>query len=419
MIKKILLSALFFRLILSFGPYHPDLGNHLDWGIKFWQLGPKNFYENLFWQVSWANQPPGTIYLFAFIRKIYEGIFAIFWWLNLKIPLFPSFIIPILEKRLYVCLIKLPAILADLGIAFLIYRFVEELKGQKAAKLAAAIFLFNPASWYISAVWGQTDSIINFLVLWSVYLFWRKKSLPSVFVYFLSLYFKGSLIIFLPVILILLLKAKDLWWKKLLAIGGSLIFLSYLSFPFVKWMTPIPWIYHLYQDRIFGHQGNMLTANAFNFWALIFGIDFTKNDFGLFLGLTFRKWGQWLFVLSSLPVCFYLLKKKLNITLVFWSFAIISFSSFLFLTNMHERYLYPIFPYITILMFIVSKFNLFYLLISFNFFLNLYHLWYIPDILNFRLIYTPITIRFFSLFNLFLIFWIYLAFFRFLRLKKI
>jgi len=329
-IKKILLSALFFRLILSFGPYHPDLGNHLDWGIKFWQLGPKNFYENLFWQVSWANQPPGTIYLFAFIRKIYEGIFAIFWWLNLKIPLFPSFIIPILEKRLYVCLIKLPAILADLGIAFLIYRFVEELKGQKAAKLAAAIFLFNPASWYISAVWGQTDSIINFLVLWSVYLFWRKKSLPSVFVYFLSLYFKGSLIIFLPVILILLLKAKDLWWKKLLAIGGSLIFLSYLSFPFVKWMTPIPWIYHLYQDRIFGHQGNMLTANAFNFWALIFGIDFTKNDFGLFLGLTFRKWGQWLFVLSSLPVCFYLLKKKLNITLVFWSFAIISFSSFLF-----------------------------------------------------------------------------------------
>ena len=33
-----------------------DLGNHLDWGAKFWEIGPARFYEYQFWQVSWPNQ---------------------------------------------------------------------------------------------------------------------------------------------------------------------------------------------------------------------------------------------------------------------------------------------------------------------------------------------------------------------------
>lgn len=419
MIKKLLILAFGLRLFLSFGPYHPDLGNHLDWGIKFWQVGPKNFYENTFWQVSWANQPPGTIYLFALMRKIYEVIFAVFWWLNLKIPVFPSNIIPFLENKLYISLVKLPSILADLGISCLIYRFILKLKNQKTANLAALIFLFNPVVWYNSAVWGQTDSIISFFGLWAVYLFWRQKPFQASFVYFLSLYFKGSLLIFFPIVFILLFKSRISWRKKIIALLVPILILAYLSFPFVKWMEPLPWLYHLYRDRIFSHQGNMLTANAFNFWALLFGIDFTRNDLGLFLGLSLKTWGQILFGLTLLPVLAGLFFKKVEIKLALWSLAVVSLTSFIFLTNMHERYLFPAFPYLTIMIFLFPNLKSFYLILSLIFWLNLYHLWYIPDFFGLRLIYSLSVIRTFSLINLFLTFWFLFCYFRFLRPKKL
>lgn len=407
------------RLVLSFGSSHPDLGNHLDWGVKFWELGPKNFYENLFWQVSWANQPPGSIYLFALIRKIYELIFGLSWWLNLKIPLFPSTLIPLFQEKLYVSLIKLPSILADLGIAALVYKFVAELKNKKRAKLAALVFLLNPVSWYNSAIWGQTDAIINFFGLWSIYLFWKKHPLWAIFIYFLSLYFKGSLIIFAPLVAILLLKAKTEWWKKLFILVTSPFFLAYLSLPFVKWMGPIPWLYHLYRDRVFGHQGNMLTANAFNLWALIFGIDFTRNDLGVFLGLTYKTWGQFLFGSVLLPVLAALTVKKSEIKLILWSLVILSLTSFVFLTNMHERYLYPVFPYFTILVFLSPNLGFQYFLLSLSAGLNLYHLWYVPEIFGLRNLFCPLMIQGFSFLNLALAVYFLFSYFRNLRLKKL
>jgi len=419
MIKKIFVAALFFRLVLSFGPYHPDLGNHLDWGIKFWSLGPKYFYENLFWQVSWANQPPGTIYIFALMRKIYEGIFAFFWWLNLNFPVFPSNIIPFLQDRLYVLLVKLPAMAADLGMAYLIYKFVGSLRTERWGKVAAGVFLFNPVVWYNSAVWGQTDALVNFFGLWSVYLFWRRKTLLGLTIFLFSLYFKGSLLIFLPVILILAFKNKGVWWRKILVFVFVPILLAYLSFPFVRWMTPVPWLYHLYRDRVFGHQGNMLTANAFNLWAAIFGVDFSKNDLGTFLGLNYKVWGQFLLALVFFPVLVNLLIKKLKFEEIFWSLATFGFASFLFLTNMHERYLYPVFPFLTILLFLYPPLKHFYVFLSLGVFLNLYHLWYVPDILGLRHIFVPVTIRLFSVINLIFFGWFILLFLRFLRFKKV
>ncbi len=414
-----LLGAGLLRLWLVFGPWHPDLGNHLDWGIKFWEVGPKAFYENLFWRVSWANQPPGTVYLFAFLRKIYEIIFAVFWWLNLKVPVFPSGVIPLLENKLYIALVKLPAVLADFGIASLIYRFVGELKNKKLGQIAALVFLFNPVVWYNSALWGQTDAIISFFAMLSFYLLWKKRFFWSVLSFFASFYFKGSLLIFLPIFLIYFLKAELAWWKKIVYLIVQPVIFAYLSWPFVRWMTPLPWLYHLYKDRIFGHQGNMLTANAFNLWALLFGIDFSRDDLGLFLNLTFNKWGMLISGLLILPALLKLVLKKIDIKIVFGSLVLISFASFVFLTNMHERYLYPAIPYLTILVFLFLNLKWFYWLLSTVFLLNLYHLFYVPGINFVRAIYSPLTIKIFSIINLGIFFFFFYFFFRFFKTKKV
>ena len=59
---------------------------------------------------------------------------------------------------LVVFLIKLPAILADVGLAWLVVTMLQGRPIQFRLGVAAMI-LFNPALWYLSAVWGQTDAI--------------------------------------------------------------------------------------------------------------------------------------------------------------------------------------------------------------------------------------------------------------------
>lgn len=418
--KKILILAFLLRILLSFSVYHPDLGNHLDWGEKFWQLGVNNLYENTIWKVSWVNQPPGTVYIFALMRKIYEVIFSVVWWLNVTIPIFPSIIIPFMEQRLYVSLVKLPSILADLGIAIIIYKFIKEKMGEKKAKIASMIFLFNPVIWYNSAVWGQTDSLVNLFGVWSIYSFFKKRSLIATFLFFLSLYIKGSLVIFLPLILFLLFKSNEKIWKKIFVLIGSPVVLALISIPFVRWNNPIIWLYNLYLTRIFGHQGNMLTANAFNIWALFYGIDFSRNDLIIAFGLSLKKWGQILFSLFMLfPAVIFLLKKKIDEIILLSICILIAFASFCLLTNMHERYLFPVFPYLSILIFFRPRLTFFYIFLSLMFLLNMYNLWFVPDVYSLRLIFTPFIIKIFSLTMIAMFVFFYIDCLRLLNGKKV
>jgi len=141
-IKNILIFALLFRIILVIiSGYHPDILNHLDWGVRFLSLGSKKFYENIFWGVSWPNQPLGSMLLFAFIAVINKFLFQIILFLNNTIPIFPSFIIPVLEQNLHVWLVKLPFILSDIGIGYLIYKIIHQYHPSKAITAAITYYL--------------------------------------------------------------------------------------------------------------------------------------------------------------------------------------------------------------------------------------------------------------------------------------
>lgn len=63
-------------------------------------------------------------------------------------------------------LVKLPAILADLGIVILIYRYVRDRRGAcLAALLAAALYALNPVAVLVTAGHGQFDALAIFFVL--------------------------------------------------------------------------------------------------------------------------------------------------------------------------------------------------------------------------------------------------------------
>src|SRR5580698_2945149 len=77
-------------------------------------------------------------------------------------------------------LVKLPAILADLGVGALVYAIVRRFAGTGYALGAAALYLLNPATIYISALWGQVDSITGGLALLAIYALLRSSG-PSSF----------------------------------------------------------------------------------------------------------------------------------------------------------------------------------------------------------------------------------------------
>lgn len=380
-ISKILILALLIRLIiLIFSGWHPDILNHIDWGVRFLSLGSKNFYENIFWGVSWPNQPFGSILLFAFVAIIKNWLFTTFLFLNNTISYFPSFIIPIIESNLHVWLVKLPFILSDIGISYLIYKIISKYRPQKAI-LATSLFLFNPVIIFNSVIWGQTDSLINLLALSGIFLVFEKKYFYGIFIFLLTFIFKLSLIIYIPILGLLLLKRIKDWRQFILPFITFFIFVILLAIPFTFGdKTPLDWIWYMYTNRVLPRQGSMLNGNAFNFWVLLFSVDLSLSEFKQFMGLSYQFIGRILYIIFLIPVWFKFIKSKLTINSLFYALLLSSFGCFIFLTNMHERYLYPIFPLITMLVFLPNTFikikSIF--LLSIIHLLNLYNLWFYP-----------------------------------------
>ena len=380
-IGQILMLGLLLRLILvTISGFHPDLLNHIDWGIRFLDLGPRKFYENIFWGVSWANQPFGSILLFTLMALIKNVLFGFILFLNNTISLFPSFIIPFLEANLHVWLVKLPFIMSDIGITYLIYKIIQKYK-PKYSILASLIFILNPIVIYNSTIWGQTDSLINLLALTGLYLTFEKKYFIGIFLFLLTFIFKLSLIIYIPIFGLLLLKRIKDWKKFVLPICSFFAFILILAIPFkLDGFSSFKWIWYMYTNRVLVRQGSMLNGNAFNIWSLIFSIDLSKSEFTKFIGLSYQLWSRILYIIFLIPIWIKFLKSKLTLKGLLYALLISSFGSFIFLTNMHERYLYPIFPIISLLVFLPKTFitKKSIIILTLIHFLNLYNLWFYP-----------------------------------------
>ncbi len=366
-------GAFVLRLVLAFVVWHPDINNHIDWGIRFWEYGPGKFFapETNVWSYTWPNQPPGTIYLFAGVRKLFEFLFGFFWLMNVKIPAFPSGVITFFESNLYPALLKLPSLLADMGIAYLLYKWTNK-------RWAAVLWLFNPVVWYNSAVWGQTDAVINFLALLAFYLLVvRRKVFWAVLVLVFCFYVKISLLIFLPIFLIVLIRQKHAIGRLAVAAIVPFLLIGLVTLPF-SGGEPFGWLLNLYQAKVLGQQLQVITANAFNIWSAIAGIHERPQTLP-FLGLTYQYWGYILFGISFAPILYSVWRKQ-DQKVVVWALALTAFASWMFLTNMHERYLYPLFPYLTILAATNSVGLLVYTLVSLISLLNLYNFWWVPEV---------------------------------------
>lgn len=374
----VFLLALTLRLILAPIFHHSDADTIFYWGKYLWEK--KDFLFFLGKAVPNAMPsayPPIFYYLLFLWRGFYELIGNILWRLNLKIGLFPSNLIFWYQSyKIGVAFNKIPAILADLGCAYLIYKIAKKIgKKESLVKNVTILFLFLPASWYNSAYWGQIESIYSFFILLSFFLMLKDKFLWATFSLAISALIKPTGLFILPAFLIFAIKKKkiiDVFVAGLLGLVAAVI--SY--FPFQP-LNTLCWSINFY-FKSFRGELNYLVANAFNFWALIFGFD-QRPDSATFVGVPFRLWGFLLFSLLVIIISVRL-GQKINTKQLILAAFLCAFAAFLFLPRMHERYFYTVLIFSAILGGLNKRWLYGFVLLSVVHFFNLYHFWWQPKI---------------------------------------
>lgn len=128
-----------------------DLGFFTSWASSLAAAGPASFYAT----APSANYPPGSM--------------LVLWVIGL-LARFVASVTGSPERDVLLALVKIPAILADLAIAALVFRAARGWHGERAALAGAALYLFVPVTWYDSAIWGQVDALVAFVMLASILL---------------------------------------------------------------------------------------------------------------------------------------------------------------------------------------------------------------------------------------------------------
>jgi hypothetical protein len=108
-------------------------------------------------------------------------------------------------------LIKIPPIVADVVLAYLVWTMSLELgAGRWAARLAAVIVAINPVTWFDSVVWGQVDSFGVIFLLLGLRELWRGRSERAALLTVVGAIIKPQLGILVPIVAAVTIR-RALW----------------------------------------------------------------------------------------------------------------------------------------------------------------------------------------------------------------
>jgi hypothetical protein len=234
--------------------------------------------------------------------------------------------------------IKIPAAAADLGLAIgVAYLLRERPRWAIGAALAVA---FVPLTWYVSAWWGQFESIYVLLGLLAVILVLADHPVLAAAALGLAIMTKPQALPFLVPFAAYALERYG--WRRAAVLGivaGAVAAATWI--PFLADGGPSRYLGNLgqYQDQVFG----VLSLRAWNAWWLVqepaAGGGFL-SDSGRILGpLTPRLLGYAMAALGELVVFLAVLRRPTRDGLLLGLTASV-LVAFCFLTTMHERYSY-------------------------------------------------------------------------------
>ena len=331
-IAVVLAVGLLLRLIAAALPgFGVDLGTFQFWSVRLADEGPWNFYGGGFFS-DWS---PGYLYLLWF----FGGLDSVFHFSG--------------HEFWYV--LKTPSIAADLASAYLLYRILEGRK-ESVRVGAAALYLLHPVVLLVGPVWGQVDSILAFFLLLAVYYLAQGRTLAAALVYTVGFLVKPQSVAVLPVFVLWGLRDEIRRVlptlpeagggpQRAIAFGRNLIVRVW---PVVaaSLAAALLIILPFFPSNPFGIFGQLKDATevypynsfyAYNFWGLT---DWLKSDDLTFWGLAYRWWGIILFAAASLIIVWAFRDAK-GPGLLALATALSVLAFYLFMTRMHERYMFP------------------------------------------------------------------------------
>jgi len=173
-----------------------DVGLFQFWGQRLHYYGFSQFY----YRIHFCDYPPGFLYYLYLVG----ALSARFGW-------------EILSSTILNFITFMPAMLADLGIGYIIYRVVAygrlvRPKGEKKsadlhidvavrALIMSALWILNPAVILISSVWGQVESVFSIFLLLSLLLLREKKLVASYLLFAVAIIIKAQSLFLAPIYL--------------------------------------------------------------------------------------------------------------------------------------------------------------------------------------------------------------------------
>lgn len=338
--------------LVALPSFRIDMNDWQAWSARLVEVTPLHFYA------------PG------YFSDYFPGYLYILWFLGASFKfLFPHLSIFSFGFEVY---LKLFTNIFDLATAYYIYKIVS--KYQKRLSLLSAVFyLANPALAFNSSVWGQVDGILTFFLASSAYyLLELKKIYRFNILSTLSIIVKPQGLAIFPILITYLLtNFKSSKYISLLIIPFLLLILS-LPF-FLK--DPLLGLLHLFQKSTVTYPYTSMFS--YNFWSYA---GWWIPDSTKFLKVTYQTWGIAIYLISLIFILAPLVIKKgyKNNFLVYFALSLASFAFFLFLTRIHQRYLFPFFAFLLITAFLKNSkwLKAFYAILSLIHFINLWYVYY-------------------------------------------
>ena len=230
-----------------------DIGCFTGWAGQMARVGPGNFYiSDIF-----SDYPPGYM--------------LVLWPLGLIGQMLGTGATPLM--------VKLPAILCDLGIIALIYRVACRRVGERSALWIAMLYAANPLPYLAGSAWGQVDSVPSLLLAAAVLLIMDGKWRYALPVYVVSVLMKPQALMVGPLglaaLAVHLIRSKDRARFRDAGIGAGLALAAALVIvlPFFNAETGFEWLIKLYGGTMSYYD--YATVNAANLFFL-FGKNWIK-----------------------------------------------------------------------------------------------------------------------------------------------
>lgn len=313
------------------------------------------------WATTLADRPLGNFYTTAMAPDHLPGDL---WILKVVVEVFGALGGDNIAGTPFLFALKLIPAIADVLVGAGMFLVVASYRSHTLAVRATAMYMLNPASVFLSSVWGQWDAVSVALLLGGFLLIRRHHWIWVLSAPLLTwaILIKPQLAILMPLLLLLPLvrilrddsPPVGRWSLLLLeaAVAAVLGLATMLAIilPFAVGLPGMETRWSL-PDRfsVALDLYPFTTLGAFNLWMIPLGSLDRVNDLDTsWLLLSANRWGMVLFVLAMAVVGARVLRlasRHASSDLVLWGALAASLAIFTLPTRVHERYLFPAFVF--------------------------------------------------------------------------